>query len=100
MLTMAKKRPKVTARCGTNGLLSAPRTVRSTKRAYEKVATKVPSEAWLPRSRVKLRSRRGPICCDASVSAAMVIEKVVPATLSMAAAMVESTARAPSGLPP
>ena len=63
------------------------------------VATKVPSVIWLPRSRRKLRRRRGPNCCEASVSATMVIENVTPATVIIDAAMVDSTARAPSGPP-
>jgi hypothetical protein len=42
------------------------------------------------------RNNRGPNCCDARVSATIVFEKVTPATVIIDAAIVESTARAPS----
>lgn len=64
-----------------------------------KVETNVPSTTWLPRSRRKFRHSRGPNCCDARVSATMVMENVTPATVIIDAAIVESTARAPSGPP-
>mgnify|MGYP006201691285 CR=1 FL=1 len=66
---------------------------------YIRVATNVPSTTWLPRSRRKFRNSRGPNCCEARVSATMVIEKATPATVIIDPAMVESTSRAPSGLP-
>ncbi len=60
---------------------------------------KVPSTAWLPRSRMKLRSRRGPNCDEASVSATMVMENTTPATVIIEPAIVDSSERAPSGPP-
>ena len=53
----------------------------------------------MPGSRVKLRSSRGPIWLDARLSAATVMEKVVPATPMVAAATAPSTSRAPA-VPP
>ena len=64
------------------------------------VETNVPKTIWLPGSRRKLRSRRGPNCCDARVSATIVIENVTPATVIIDPAIVESTARAPSAFHP
>ena len=59
-----------------------------------KLEMKVPRTIWLPRSRMKLPTRRGPNCDDALVTATSVMEKVTPATPSMDDAMVASTARA------
>ena len=58
---------------------------------------KVPSTSWLPRSRRKLRSSRGPNCDEASWSVSIVIEKVRPATVIIELAIAERMARAPSG---
>ena len=60
---------------------------------------KAPRVIWLPRSRVKLCNSRGPICPEASESAAMVIENTVPATAMVEEAMAPSTARAPAAPP-
>lgn len=49
---------------------------------------------------MKLRRSRGPNCCDAVVRPTMVMEKVRAATVIMEPAMVERSARAPSGPPP
>ena len=54
---------------------------------------------WLPRSWVKLRSSRGPICPAASDKAAMVIENTVPATPIVEEATAPSRVRAPVPLP-
>ena len=56
---------------------------------------KVPRVNWFPRSRVKLRSNRGPICPAASDNAAMVIENTVPATPIVEDATAPSRVRAP-----
>ena len=59
----------------------------------------MPSTIWLRASRVKLRRSRGPIWPEASVRAAMVMEKVVPATPMVEDATALSSARAPSAPP-
>ena len=66
---------------------------------YTKVATKTPRVTWLPRSRTKFRIMRGPNCCDARVSARIVIENTTPTTVITAAAMAMSTWRPASALP-
>ena len=48
-----------------------------------------------PRSCVKLRISRGPICAAASDSAAMVIENTVPTTPMVEPATAPSSVRAP-----
>ena len=53
----------------------------SASTAYTNVATNVPSVIWVPRSRMELRSIRGPNCVDASVRATIVIEKTTPTTV-------------------
>jgi hypothetical protein len=53
----------------------------------------------LPASRRKLRSSRGPICAEASDSAATVMENTVPATPMEEAATMPSRERAPVGPP-
>lgn len=81
--------------CGTNsGPIDTSAAV-----AYTKLATKVPSVTWVPRSRMKVRNMRGPNCVEASVKATIVIEKTTPTTVMMAAAMAVSTCRAESGVP-
>ena len=60
---------------------------------------KVPRTTWFPRSRRKPRRSRGPNCEDASDSATRRIENVTPATVIMEPAIVDSSARAPSGSP-
>ena len=63
------------------------------------MATNVPSTTWLVVSRMKLRSRRGPNCDDASDSATRVIEKTTPAMVIIEPAIVLSTRLAPSAPP-
>ena len=82
---------------GTNCWPSVPLTVLRTSRQYAKVAMKVPSETWLPRSRMKLRSSSGPNCEEASCRATMVIENVTLVIVIIEPATVERTAREPSG---
>jgi hypothetical protein len=59
----------------------------------------VPITTWLPRSRMKFRSSRGPNWLEASVSAATVMENTTPATVMTEPAIVDSSARAPSAPP-
>ena len=87
--------PMLSGRCGTNSPSFGVRTLRSTINAYEKVPRKTPSVIWLPRSRVKLCSKRGPICPAASARAAIVIENRVPATPIVDDATAPSNVRAP-----
>ena len=89
----------VSDRCGTNSPSDLVRTVRKVTSAYKNVPRKMPKVAWLPRSRVKLRSRRGPIWFDASDRAAMVIENTVLATPMVEAATAPSNVRAPVAPP-
>ncbi len=63
------------------------------------VATNVPSVSWVPRSRMKLRSMRGPNWVDASVSVTRMIEKTTPTTVMTAAAIAVRICRAASALP-
>lgn len=60
----------------------------------------MPSVNWVPRSRMKLRSMRGPNWVEARVNARIVIEKTTPTTVMMAAAIAVRTCRAASGVPP
>ena len=62
-------------------------------------ATKVPSVNCTPRSRMKLRSMRGPNCVEASVSATITIEKTSPTTVMIAAASAVKIWRAASAEP-
>ena len=64
-----------------------------------KVEMKVPMTTWLVVSRMKLRSRRGPNCEEASVSATRVSEKTTPAMVIMDPAMVPRMVSAPSAPP-
>ncbi len=59
----------------------------------------MPSVIWLPMSRTKFRIIRGPNCCEARVSARMVMENTTPTTVMTAAAMAMSTCRSASALP-
>ncbi len=59
----------------------------------------MPSATWLRASRTKLRSSRGPICPEARDRAAMVMEKIVPATPMLDDATAPSSERAPSPPP-
>lgn len=68
-------------------------------RQNTKVPMNAPSTTWLPRSRMKFTSRRGPNWEDVSDSATMVTENETPATVIMEPARVESSVRAPSGSP-
>jgi hypothetical protein len=81
---------------GTKVTSPCPSIAQSTSRLKRNVATKVPSTNWLPRSRMKLRSRRGPNCEDARVSATMVMENTTPVTVIIEPATTLTTARAPS----
>ena len=65
----------------------------SARTEYTNVPTKTPSVTWLPTSRTKFRIMRGPNCCDASVSARIVMENTTPTTVMTAAAMAMSTWR-------
>ncbi len=58
----------------------------------------MPRVTWLPTSRTKFRIMRGPNCCDANVSARMVMENTTPTTVITAAAMPMSTWRPASAL--
>ena len=64
-----------------------------------KVPTNTPSVTWLPMSRTKFRIMRGPNCCDASVSARIVMVNTTPMTVMTAAAMAMRTWRSASALP-
>ena len=72
---------------------------KSTNTQYTAVATKVPSVNCVPRSRMKLRSIRGPNWVDASVSVTIVTEKLIPITVMIAAATARRISRAVSALP-
>src|SRR5271157_4504972 len=96
-LAKASSSPSVTERCGTKRSSSVPLTVRRTSRQYVKVAMKVPSAAWLIRSRTKFRSSRGPNCDDASWRATTGIENATLVIVIIELATAESTAREPSG---
>jgi len=63
------------------------------------VPTNVPSVTWVPGSRMKLRSIRGPNWVDVSVKATITIEKTTPTTVMMAAATVVRICLAASGEP-
>ena len=65
-----------------------------------KVPTHVPSTSWLPVSRMKLRSSRGPNWVEAWVRVTMVMENPTPATVITEPARVDSRRRAPSGPTP
>ena len=71
----------------------------STSVAYTNVATNVPSVNWVPRSRMKLRSIRGPNCVEARVNVTIVIENTMPTTVITAAANVVRICRAASAVP-
>jgi hypothetical protein len=59
----------------------------------------VPRVSWLPRSLMNVRSIRGPNCCDASVSATIMMEKTTPTTVMSAPASDERICLAASGEP-
>src|ERR1700733_8149449 len=85
-------------RYGTNVALALlMETSASTE--YTNVPTKTPNVTWLPMSRTKFRSMRGPNCCDANVSARMVMENTTPTTVITAAAMAIRTWRSASEFP-
>ena len=71
----------------------------NTSVAYTNVATNVPNVNCVPRSRMKLRSIRGPNCVEARVSVTIVIENTTPTTVITAAASVVRIWRAASGVP-
>src|ERR1700730_15575463 len=89
----------VTDRCGTKSPWLPELTETSTKIAYTNVATNDPSVNWVIRSRMKLRSMRGPNCVDASVSVTIVIEKTSVTTVITAAAIAVRLWRAASAVP-
>ena len=76
-------------RCGTKSPRRRATIEPSASTAYTKVATNVPSVTWVPRSRTKLRSMRGPNWVDARVSATIVIENTRPTTVMTAAAIAD-----------
>ena len=59
----------------------------------------MPKVSWVPRSRMKFRSIRGPNWVEASVRVTRMMEKTTPTTVMMAAAIVVRTCRAASALP-
>ena len=71
----------------------------STSTAYTNVATNVPRVSWVPRSRMKLRSIRGPNWVEASVRVTRMIENTTPTTVITAAAMAVRICRAASAVP-
>jgi hypothetical protein len=94
-----RARAVVTEMCGTNTLPGSLVTEPSTRTLYTKVATNTPSVICVPRSRMKLRSIRGPNCVEARVRARMVTEKTTPATVMMAAAIAVRIVREASAPP-
>src|SRR5450755_701213 len=87
-------------RCGTNVFVPPPGPIDiNTSVAYTNVATNVPSVNCVPRSRMKLRSMRGPNCVEASVRVTIVIENTTPTTVITAAASVVRIWRAASAEP-
>ncbi len=89
----------VTPMCGTNSPCDPTPIEASTSTAYTNVATNVPRVSWVPRSRMKFRSIRGPNWVDASVRVTRMMEKTTPTTVMMAAAIVVRICRAASALP-
>lgn len=87
--------------CGTNAAASsaAPRTSRSTVRAYTNEATNTPSVHWVMRVDRKSCRIRGLNWLLASCMTTMVMEKTRPVTEIIALATVPSTLRAPAGPP-
>ena len=86
-------------RCGTNSPCAPGPIETSARIAYTNVATKLPSVSCVMRSRMKLRSMRGPNCVEASVSVTIVIEKTSVTTVITAAAIVVRICLAASGVP-
>ncbi len=90
----------VTATWGTNAPCpTEPRTARCTTIAYTKVATKVPRENWISRSRTKVRSTRDDNCPLVSCKATMVMENTRPVKEIMAWVIDDKKLRAPDGGP-
>lgn len=96
-----RREARDTDSCGTNASASsaAPRTSRSTVRAYTNEATKTPSVHCVMRVDRKSCRIRGLNCLEASCMTTIVIEKTRPVTEIIALAMVPSTLRAPAGPP-
>src|SRR6202035_1802584 len=84
---------------GTNSARSPGPIDTSATTQYTNVATNVPSVNCVPRSRMKLRSIRGPNCVEASVSVTIMIENTTPTTVITAAASAVKIWRAASALP-
>ena len=89
----------VTLMCGTKSPCDPTPIEASTSTAYTNVATNVPRVSWVPRSRMKFRSIRGPNWVEASVRVTRMMEKTTPTTVMMAAAIVVRICRAASALP-
>ena len=71
----------------------------SARIAYTNVATKPPRVSWVTRSRMKLRSIRGPNWVEASVSVTIMIENTSVTTVITAAAIAVRICLAASALP-
>ena len=89
----------VTPMCGTKSPCDPTPIEASTSTEYTNVPTNVPRVTWVPRSRMKFRSIRGPNWVDASVRVTRMMEKTTPTTVMMAAAIVVRICRAASALP-
>ncbi len=86
--------------CGTNGPRGpGPPIDTRASTANTNVATNVPRVSWVPRSRMKVRSIRGPNWVDTRVSATITMENTTPTTVMMAAAIVVRICRAASAEP-
>ncbi len=89
----------VTPMCGTKSPFDPGPIETRTSTAYTNVATNVPRVSCVPRSRMKLRSIRGPNCVDARVRVTRMIEKTTPTTVMTAAAIAVRICRAASAVP-
>src|SRR5271165_1853427 len=86
----------VTPMCGTKSPCDPTPIEASTSTEYTNVPTNVPRVSWVPRSRMKFRSIRGPNWVDASVRVTRMMEKTTPTTVMMAGTnhkLVRSTSR-------
>src|SRR5215469_4567143 len=85
--------------CGTKSPREPWPIDPSARIEYTNVATNVPSVSCVPRSRMKLRSMRGPNWVDVSVRATITIENTTPTTVMIAAAIAVRICRAASADP-
>ena len=85
--------------CGTKSPCGPGPIETSTSTAYTNVATKVPSVSCVPRSRMKLRSIRGPNWVEARVRVTRMMEKTTPTTVMTAVAIAVRICRAASAVP-